>query len=72
MAGRSAVAIHIENEKFTVVCTHFHQNLKFGNFTLSLGRLCQRIFFKCVHACAAGLFFLIQPMRSLFSGIFLA
>ena len=58
--GRSAVEQNIENERFTVLCPRCRLNLKFGNFTLSFGRLRQRIVL---------LFFLIQPIRSLFSGV---
>ena len=46
--GRSAVEQNIENERFTVVCSRCRLNLKFGNFTLSFGRLRQRIVLKCV------------------------
>ena len=46
--GRSAVEVNIENERFTVMCSRFGQNLKLGNFTLSFGRLRQRIVLKCV------------------------
>ena len=31
--GRGAVEVNIENERFTVVCSHSRLNLKFGNFT---------------------------------------
>ena len=34
----------VENERFAVVCSRCRQNLKFGNFTLSFGRLRRRIF----------------------------
>ena len=37
-----------KNERFTVVCSRCRLNLKFGNFTLSFGRLRQRIELKCV------------------------
>ena len=45
---RSSVELNIENARFTVGCSHCHRNLKFGNFTLSLGKLCQIIVLKCV------------------------
>ena len=44
--GRSAVEVNIENERFTVVCSHQCENLQFGNFTLYFGRLHKRIVLK--------------------------
>ena len=46
--GRSAVEVNLENERFNVVCWRCRENLKFGNFTLSFGRLRQRIVLKCI------------------------
>ena len=46
--SRSAVEVIIESERFIVVCSSCRENFKFGNFTLSLGRLRQRIVLKCV------------------------
>ena len=55
--GRSAIEVNVENERFIVVssrCGFNHnkfkvlKNLKFENFTLSFGRLRQRIVVKCV------------------------
>ena len=58
MAGRGAVEIYIENEKFTVVCTHFHQNLKFGNFSLSLNwqTMSKNFFQVCACMCSRIIF----------------
>ena len=44
----------------------------FGNFTLTFDRLRERILLKCVAARVARLFFLVQPIRSLFSGVVFA
>ena len=38
----------MENERIAVLCSRCRENLKFGNFTLSFGRLRQRIELKCV------------------------
>ena len=46
--GRNTVELNIENERFTIVYWRCCKNLKFGNFTLSFGRLRQRIALKCV------------------------
>ena len=43
--GRRAVEVNTENKRFTVVCSRCR---KFRNFTLSFGRLRQRIVLKCV------------------------
>ena len=46
--GRRAVEFNIENERSTVRRSGCRWNLKFGYFTLSFGRLRQRILLKCV------------------------
>ena len=46
--GRSGVNVNIKNTSFSVVCLCCRENLKCGNFTLSFGRLRQRILLKCV------------------------
>ena len=38
----------IENERFSVACSHFRQNLKFGDFTFSLCRGPQKYLLKSV------------------------
>ena len=49
------------------------ENVKFGNFTFSFGRLRQRIVLKCVPHVQHDYFSsFIQPIRSLFSGVFVA
>ena len=35
--------LNSENERFTAASSPCHQNLKYGNFTSSFGRLCQNI-----------------------------
>ena len=40
--------MNIENDRFTVVCSRYRLNLKFGNFTTSFSGLRQRIVLKCV------------------------
>ena len=45
---RSAVEVNIQNERRYIVVSTCFKNLKFGNFTWSFGRLCQRIVLKCV------------------------
>ena len=48
----------------------WRQNFKFENFALSFGKLTTSKNSTRVHAArAARLFFLIQPIRSLFSGV---
>ena len=45
----AAISFEINKEFFfTVVCSRCRLNLGFANFTLSFGRLRQRIVFKCV------------------------
>ena len=56
-------------ERFSVACLRCHQNLKFGEFTLSLGREPQTIA-KTRAARAARLFMLFQPMILLFCEVF--
>jgi len=45
---RSAVELNLEDERFIVGCSWCRENLNFGNFTLSFGRLRHRIVLKCV------------------------
>ena len=45
---RAPYKFSIKNERFTVVCSRFRLNLKFGHFTFSFGRLRQRVLLKCV------------------------
>ena len=49
-----------------------HVVVKFGNFTLSFGRLRHRNVLKCMLAAREALLFLIQPIISLFSGVVVA
>ena len=46
--ARCAVEVIIESERFIVVCSRCPENFKFENFTLSFGRLRQRILLKYV------------------------
>ena len=72
--GRCAVGVKIKkkNERFTVVCSPCRSNLKFGNFTSSFSRLLPTNCTKLLAARAAGLYFLIQLIGSLFSGVVVA
>ena len=66
----AAVEVNMENERFPVVSSRCREKLKYRNVTSSFGGRRQRIVLKCVpHVRATRLFFLIQPIRSLFSGI---
>ena len=66
----AAVEVNIENERFAIVSSHCREKLKCRNFTSSFGGRRQRIVLKCVpHVRATRLFFLIQPIRSLLSGV---
>ena len=61
--------------KDLLLCVHaVVETFKFRNFTLSFGRLRQRIVLKCVPHVQHDYFFafnhsMIQPIRSLFSGV---
>ena len=66
LTGWSTVELNLENERFNVECSRCRENYKFGNFSLSFGRLRRIISTKVRAARAARLFFLIQPIRSLF------
>ena len=71
--GRCAVGVKIKkNERFTVVCSPCRSNLKFGNFTSSFSRLLSKNCTTLLAARAAGLYFLIQLIGSLFSGVVVA
>ena len=47
-ADKSAVELNVENERFTVEWSRCRYNLRFENFTLSFGRLRQRIVLMCL------------------------
>ena len=64
--------VRIENEIFPAAGLCCHQNLTYENFKSSFGRLCQKCCTKKHAACAAQLFFPIQPIKSLICGIVVA
>ena len=70
--GRGAVAVNIENERFTVLCSRCRDKLKFGNFTLSFGRLRQRIVLKCVPHVQHDYFSSFHQSDHFFSGVVVA
>jgi len=63
--GRSAVKVNMENERFTIVCSRWHFMF---HFHVGIWQTTSENCIKVRAARAARLFFLIQPIRSLFSG----
>ena len=53
--------LNVENKRLAVLCSHWHKNLKFGNFLLSFGRLCMSKI--STNMCAACVFFVIEPIK---------
>ena len=69
LLGTNGLRLKPENERFIVAGSPCRQNLKYENFTLSFGRLPVKNCIQVRAARAAREFFLIQPIRSLFSGV---
>ena len=70
LLGTNGFHVKAKNERFTAAGSRCRQNYKYENFTSLFGPL--RLSKNCSEkraARAARLFFLIQPIRSLFSGI---
>ena len=61
--GRTGVQVKTEQEKFTVLCSRFPQDLEFGHFTLLFAEDVREMYqnFKKKPALAERLFWLIKP-----------
>ena len=70
--GRSAAEVNIENERFTVVCSRLSLKPYIWKFHVVIWQTTSKNSTKVRAARAARLFFVIQPIRSLFSGVVVA